>query len=323
MSLNSYNMMFTSIMILGVMISLSSNNLFMIWLGLEITFMSFMPTLSKSTKLMSHSSMKYFIIQSISSLMMMLGMLMMLNDLMHTNFILMFSLIIKIALAPFHTWLIMIIDNMNVNSMFMLITIMKFPLINLISIMMMKFDLLCMFSMICSSLCSLNQTSIRKLIAYSSVFNMGLLMPSLMMNSSWINFMTIYSLILLSMFILINKCNINFINQTLINEHSIMLKINMFILLISMGGMPPLMGFTLKLIIIEKLTMVNNYMMIMTISITSVIMMFIYIRLSFLIIMFSSIKNKWNLNIINKNSMIIFIMNLTWFPILILMKCMT
>nr|YP_011036758.1 NADH dehydrogenase subunit 2 [Conlopa bredoni]WRK21427.1 NADH dehydrogenase subunit 2 [Conlopa bredoni] len=320
MKLNFYNMLFLTMMILGMMISLSSNNLLMIWVGMEISFMCFMPMMSKSSKIMSHSSIKYYMVQSISSLIMILGMMLITSMMDLSISLISLSIMIKLALVPFHSWMILVIEQMDMWLILMLLILIKIPPINIASLIKSKMELICILSMSMSCIMTMNQTSMRKIIGYSSVFNMGMLMSTLNYNQTWIMFMMIYTMNLIIILTMMKKISMNFINQCLINEQNPQTKMNLSINLMSMGGMPPMMGFVMKMLIIEKLMEMKSIIMLLSISMFSVIMMFIYIRLSFLIIMFSSISMKWMMIKMDKMSMIFMLINMLTFPALMCTK---
>nr|QZZ18258.1 NADH dehydrogenase subunit 2 [Dikraneurini sp. SL-2021a] len=320
MKLNSSKLFFITFMIVGVMLCLSSNNWIMIWCGLEITLVSFLPIMVSNSMNASESTMKYFMIQSISSAMLMLGLIMMLSKINMGEKSITIAILLKMGIAPMHNWVLSIIEGMKFESVLILLTILKLPPIMITSYLSSKLLMIIMTTMIMGSMMGLNQNSTRKMIVYSSIFNLGLLLSVIKANNFWMSFWFMYSVLIWVLIKYMSELKTNYVNQMMINDKSLIKNVNLWFLLMSMGGLPPFMGFLMKLMVIEFLMLTNMYLVMVILITCSLIVMFFYTRMMFLIMMFFSLKSKlmmYNQSFINSSLMII---NLMIIPVMLTIK---
>nr|QFK69100.1 NADH dehydrogenase subunit 2 [Phymatostetha sp. B13] len=330
MMLNSTKMLFVMFMFMSTLISISSNNWLSGWMGLEINLMSFIPIMySKLNYYSSESSMKYFVIQSSSSMILLLGII--LTSLkINMNFSMMVmtcGLLTKVGVAPFHMWVPSIMEGINWINCLILSTWQKIAPLTLISYSMNN-EMLIMpsiLSLLIGAIGGLNQSSIKKLMAYSSINNMGWIIISMMMSMmTWINYFMIYSLMISMFMYMLNKENINYINQCFLSTFKSINKMFLLIMLLSMGGMPPMLGFMPKWMIIQLAMMFNMYIVTTVMVFSSLIVLFYYIQMSFSMLMINSQKLKWMEFSITNNKMVIlsFFINMFGFIMIILIKSM-
>nr|WRY72500.1 NADH dehydrogenase subunit 2 [Zyginella mandali] len=321
MKSNFNKIMFLIIIMLGVFTAVSSNNWIMIWCSLEIMLVSFMPIMISSKMITSQSTTQYFIIQSVSSTLLMVGvMLMVVKGDYNYSYLINTSLLIKMGVAPFHSWVLTVIEGLNYFAMFLLLTVMKIAPLMLLSYSMKSISLIIIITMMVGSVMGLNQNSLKKLIGYSSIYNMGLLISLLKFNIMWMLYLTVYSITLSMLMLNINKEKIKFINQMIIKEFSINKKLSLWLNMLSMGGMPPLLGFTIKFMVIQIL-MTNNFMIMLVMMIlSSLLVMFFYLRMTFLSIMNFSSQNKTEVHYIKNSSMIMLIINMMFIPMTLTIK---
>nr|YP_009175378.1 NADH dehydrogenase subunit 2 [Drabescoides nuchalis]ALF99730.1 NADH dehydrogenase subunit 2 [Drabescoides nuchalis] len=316
MSFNSTKTLLTNTMMIGVIMTICSNNWFSMWMGLEITLMSFIPMLQNNNILSSESMIKYFIVQSVASTLMLLSIFIMLIGVsMMNQYLLMTAMLIKVGSAPFHNWVIMIIETINYYEMWIMLTIIKMPPLTILyqtNVNKLTFPII--LGLILSSISCLNQTSMRKTIGFSSIYNMSMMILIVNKFNLLIIFMTIYSVMMGILVNFINKLKIKFVNQMIFNEKNVKLKLNLWINMLSMGGFPPLMGFFMKLLVIQMLLQ-ENITMTMVIMLTSMFVMMFYMRLAFTSMITIHSSMKWSKN--KYNNYFTMIINIILFPILI------
>nr|ATC73008.1 NADH dehydrogenase subunit 2 [Balclutha sp. EMHAU-2015-Zz052711] len=316
MFLNSTKLMLTNTMVIGVTMTICSNNWYSMWMGLEISLLSFIPLMQTSKALSSESMIKYYIVQSVASTLMLLSVSVMLIGVSMMNLLLTMSMLIKIGASPFHNWLMMIIETMNFYEIWILLTLMKMPPLSILFQINIKLvTVSVILGMILGSIMCLNQTSIRKTLGYSSIFNISLVLSIISNFNFMIIFMLIYSFMLLMFIFILMKFKINFINQMVFNEVNLMMKINLWINMLSMGGFPPLMGFLMKLIVIQFMIFNNEYFLLTIMMFTSIVVMLFYMRLMFTSLMFLSTSMKFVK--FNLNSSFNLIINLIVFPMIV------
>nr|YP_009443265.1 NADH dehydrogenase subunit 2 [Dendrolimus kikuchii]ATQ37404.1 NADH dehydrogenase subunit 2 [Dendrolimus kikuchii] len=303
MFLNSNKMFFMFILIFSTLISISSNSWFGCWIGLEINLLSFIPLISNSNNLlMSEASLKYFLTQSIASINLLFSILMkmiLLKNFDLNNFLSIMinsSLLMKMGSAPFHFWFPNIVEGLSWFNNFILMSWQKItPMILLSYYMNNNFLLIMMMvNIMIGAIGGLNQTSLRKLMTYSSINNLGWMIFAIMISENlWIFYFTTYSFLISIMIFMFYNLNMFFINQLFINNMKSMIKINLFVNFLSLGGLPPFIGFLPKWIIINFL--INNKMFLLSFIfiMMSLIMLFFYIRIIYSSLMFNYIKMKW------------------------------
>nr|AZL35868.1 NADH dehydrogenase subunit 2 [Cosmoscarta exultans] len=326
MIMNSTKMMFMMFMLMSTMMSLSSNNWFGGWMGLEINLMSFIPLmLNKFNYYSSESMMKYFIIQSMGSMIMLMGIIMMalkINN--QVNLLIMCGLMTKLGVAPFHMWIPSVIDGLSwLNCMIMfswqkVATLMLLSYLNNFSIMLLPITM----SLLIGAAGGINQSSLKKILAYSSINNMGWIMIAMKSSMTlWINYFLIYSFMIISLTLMLNKMNINYINQCFLTSFNSMNKLFLSMMLFSMGGLPPMLGFLPKWMVIQSMIYNNDYLMSIIMVMTSLITLFYYIRISMMMILVNSEKPKILSTMINKKLLFnLALINLLGFFMIMIMK---
>lgn len=321
-------MIFLTSLIIRTFISLSSNNWFGAWIGLEINLVSFIPLIYvKNNYYSSESSIKYFIIQRIRSIVLLFGIIILSFDLIINQSIIIMncSLIAKLGIAPFHIWLPGVIEGLRWINCLILSTWQKIGTLILISYIIVNRIIIIpsIISLIIGSFGGINQNSIKKLIAYSSINNIGWIIIGITIRFSlWINYFVIYIFIVFNLIYLFMKIEINYLNQFIVNLFYSPLKINISIILFSFGGLPPILGFLPKLIVIKSLIVNSITIILIIIIITSLITLFYYIRISILIIIINSIKIKLNNNFSINNSIIYLFtfINIFGFSLILIIK---
>nr|QTZ20362.1 NADH dehydrogenase subunit 2 [Spodoptera ornithogalli] len=300
---NSNKMFFFFILFFSTLISISSNSWFGCWIGLEINLLSFIPLISNSNNLFStEASLKYFLTQSIASLNFLFTILIKLTLMKNfemNNFLTIMmnsSMLMKMGSVPFHFWFPNIIEGLSWLNSFILMTWQKITPLILMSYYMNNYfiNIIIILNIIIGAIGGLNQTSLRKLMAFSSINNLGWMIMSISISETlWIFYFMLYSFMISIMCFFFYILNMYFINQLFINNMNFLIKINILINFLSLGGLPPFIGFFPKWIIINFLINNNMYLMTFIFVMMSLIMLFFYIRISYSAIMFNYMKNKW------------------------------
>nr|QIE12649.1 NADH dehydrogenase subunit 2 [Compsulyx cochereaui] len=313
---NSNKMFFLFILSFSTMISISSNSWFGCWIGLEINLLSFIPLISNSNNLLSsEASLKYFLTQSIASMnflfSILIKMIFMKNFEMNNFISIMInsSLLMKMGSAPFHFWFPNISEGLSWFNNFILMTWQKITPMILLSYYMNVYFLyfIIMLNVMIGALGGINQTSLRKMMTFSSINNLGWMIFSIMISENlWIFYFIMYSFLISIMFSLFYILNMFFINQLFINNMKIMIKLNLLINFLSLGGLPPFIGFLPKWIIINFLMINKLYIITFIMIMSSLITIYFYIRIIYSSFLFNYIKMKW-FKIFIKNKFMILI----------------
>nr|YP_009121459.1 NADH dehydrogenase subunit 2 [Parnassius cephalus]AJF41832.1 NADH dehydrogenase subunit 2 [Parnassius cephalus] len=302
-NLNSNKMFFYFILFFSTLISISANSWLGCWIGLEINLLSFIPLISNSKNLLSsEAALKYFLTQSIASInflfSILLKMILLKNFEINNLFSILInsSMLMKLGSAPFHFWFPNIIEGLSWFNCFILMTWQKIsPMILLSYYMNNNFLMFIMiFNVIVGTMGGINQTSLRKLMSFSSINNLGWMLAALMMTENlWIFYLMMYSFLISIMCFFFNMLNIYYINQLFIMNMKFSLKMSLLINFLSLGGLPPFLGFFPKWIIINFLIMNKLFIISFIFIMMSLIMLFFYIRIMYSSIMFNYLKMKW------------------------------
>nr|WEV93844.1 NADH dehydrogenase subunit 2 [Patania chlorophanta] len=302
-SLNSNKMFFMFILFFSTLISISSNSWFGCWIGLEINLLSFIPLISNSNNILSsEASLKYFLIQSIASinfLFFIIFKMILMKNFENNYFISIMinsSLLMKMGSTPFHFWFPNIVEGMSWFNNFILMTWQKITPIILLSYYFNKNLLIIIIIMnsIIGAIGGLTQTSLRKLMAFSSINNLGWMLSSMMISENlWMFYFFFYSFLISIMCFSFYYFNMFFINQLFFLNINYMIKLFLLINFLSLGGLPPFIGFFPKWIVINFLLMNNFFFLTIILIMMSLIMLFFYIRILYSSFMFNYLKLKW------------------------------
>uniref|UniRef100_A0AAU7YUV9 NADH-ubiquinone oxidoreductase chain 2 n=1 Tax=Cheilosia ochreipila TaxID=3103808 RepID=A0AAU7YUV9_9MUSC len=307
---NSSKILFIFILMMSTMITISANSWLSAWMGLEINLLSFIPLMSDNNLMSNESSLKYFLTQTIASSILLLAVILFMfkNNYMnqthinnYINMIILSSLLMKTGAAPFHFWFPNVMEGLNWMNSLILMTWQKIAPLMLISYLIIKFMLFwsIILSVIIGSLGGLNQTSLRKLMTFSSINHLGWMLMSMYSNESlWINYFLFYSFLSFNLIFLFNMFKLFHINQLFsLFFFNKMLKFTLFLNLLSLGGLPPFMGFIPKWLMIQYLTFNNQLFMLMIMIMMSLITLFFYLRLCYTAFMLNYFENNVIFNI--------------------------
>nr|YP_010274891.1 NADH dehydrogenase subunit 2 [Tagiades menaka]UJV31586.1 NADH dehydrogenase subunit 2 [Tagiades menaka] len=316
-NINSNKMFFFFMLIFSTLISISSNSWMGCWIGLEINLLSFIPLISNSNNLFSsEASLKYFLTQSIASIHFLFSILLkmiFMKNFEINNFISILinsSLLMKMGSAPFHFWFPNIIEGMSWLNCFILMTWQKItPMILLSYYLNINFLIIIMLiNTIIGAIGGLNQTSLRKLMSFSSINNLGWLMFAIMISESlWLLYFFLYSFLVSIMCFMFYIMNVYFINQLFMFNMNFLFKFFLFVNFLSLGGLPPLLGFFPKWMIINFMILNKFFIISFIFIMMSLITLFFYIRIIYSCLLFNYLKLKW-LKIYIKNNYLSFVL---------------
>nr|QBF00273.1 NADH dehydrogenase subunit 2 [Stegana triodonta]QBF00274.1 NADH dehydrogenase subunit 2 [Stegana triodonta] len=306
---NSNKILFVFIMMAGTMITITSNSWMSAWMGLEINLLSFIPLMSDSNNLMStEASLKYFLIQALASAVLLFSIILMMmknnlnfevNSFLISSMMLS-SLLLKSGSAPFHFWFPNIMESLSWMNCLLMMTWQKIAPLMLISNTNIKMILYMsiILSVIIGSLGGLNQSSLRKLMAFSSINHLGWMLVALMTNETiWLIYFLMYSFLSFCLIFMFNNFKIFYFNQMFsLYFNSKILKFCLFLNFLSLGGLPPFLGFFPKWIVIQQLSLDSQYFILMILLMSALITLFFYLRMCYSAFMLNYYENNWKMN---------------------------
>nr|QNG56210.1 NADH dehydrogenase subunit 2 [Pediacus sp. MJ-2020] len=326
---NLFKIMFINSLMFGTLLTISAYSWMSMWMGLEINLLSIIPLMNNPQNVYpSESAMKYFMTQMMASIILLFSIILMMNKseiLNNNNFYLMMmfnsSLMTKMGAAPFHFWFPEIMEGLNWMNCFIMLTWQKLaPMIIIMynNNMLIYLSYIIIISSLIGSMMGLNQSSMRKIMTYSSINHIGWMLASIISNKMiWILYFIIYSLLTLNLILIFNKYNIFYLNQlnNFFNKNK-MMKFYFNMNFLSLGGLPPFLGFLPKWFTINTLIINNSFFITLIVIILTLITLFFYLRIIFsnlTLFMTEQIymnNNKMNYNIlfINNISLIMMIL---------------
>nr|YP_010029147.1 NADH dehydrogenase subunit 2 [Hybomys trivirgatus]QOU10053.1 NADH dehydrogenase subunit 2 [Hybomys trivirgatus] len=282
---------------MGPMITMASTNLMLMWVGLEMSLLAIIPLLiNKKNPRTTEAATKYFITQATASMIFLLTIVLNYKQLgtwtfqQQTNNILptmmLIALSMKLGLAPFHYWLPEVTQGIPLHTGLILLTWQK---IAPLSIMYQIYQMLnptiiltlAITSIFMGAWGGLNQTQTRKIMAYSSIAHMGWMLAILPYNPNLtlLN-LFIYIMLTIPMFMVLMTTTSTTINSMsmLWNKTPMFLALTS-LLLLSLGGLPPLTGFLPKWAIITELLKNDCPTMATLMAMMALLNLFFYTRL--------------------------------------------
>nr|QGZ04934.1 NADH dehydrogenase subunit 2 [Phrynocephalus forsythii] len=302
----------TSIMItalsiaMGTIMAMSSSNWLMAWIGLELNMLAILPTISKpKTTRASEATIKYFLTQAIASAMILLSSttnawqtgswdIMELKNKFSTTTMAL-SLMMKMGAAPVHFWLPEVLQGATLQTALLITTWQKLAPITLMYMISNNIQPTLLtsagiLSMIVGGLGGINQTQLRKTMAYSSINNLGwtIMIMALSPNLAIMN-ISIYIIMTTPIFLMMTNASTKTLqNLTTTWTTSTTMTISIALLMLSTSGLPPFTGFTPKMLALNEL-ITQKLTMLATLAImTSLISLLFYLRITYLIMMLTS-----------------------------------
>nr|ACY72099.1 NADH dehydrogenase subunit 2 [Pycnonotus simplex]QDJ94374.1 NADH dehydrogenase subunit 2 [Pycnonotus pseudosimplex]QDJ94375.1 NADH dehydrogenase subunit 2 [Pycnonotus pseudosimplex] len=292
-------LIFTTSLLLGTTITISSNHWIMAWAGLEINTLAILPMISKSHHPRAiEAATKYFLTQAAASALVLFSSM---TNAWHTGqwditqlthptscLILTSAVAMKLGLAPFHFWFPEVLQGSPLITGLLLSTMMKFPPMTLLFITSPSLNstLLVYMALLSAALggwMGLNQTQIRKILAFSSISHLGWMAIIISYNPklTLLNFY-LYALMTTATFLTLNSIKVSKLSTLMTTWTKIpSLSAMLLLTLLSLAGLPPLTGFLPKWLIIQELTKQNMAIAAIIISLLSLLSLFFYLRLAY------------------------------------------
>nr|YP_002290832.1 NADH dehydrogenase subunit 2 [Ophiophagus hannah]AAL66828.1 NADH dehydrogenase subunit 2 [Ophiophagus hannah]ACF94337.1 NADH dehydrogenase subunit 2 [Ophiophagus hannah] len=298
MNLTSWLMITTSIA-LSTILTTTATHWLMVWTCLEINTLSMIPIISKPHHpRATEAATKYYLTQTMASTTLLFAATT--NALNTSNWetnittdpatmtIITMALMMKMAAAPFHFWLPEVAQGTTTMTTLTILTWQKIaPLAIMLTIhknMNQTFLLSsAILSVMVGGLGSLNQTQLRKLLAFSSIAHTGWILATMTTapEISALTFM-IYAMTTTPIFLSINHTlttTIKDLGTIWTTTPHLMMVLTLTTL--SLGGLPPLTGFMPKWLILNKMTSMNMVIEATTMAVSSMMSLYVYLRLTY------------------------------------------
>nr|AAV51206.1 NADH dehydrogenase subunit 2 [Onychoprion aleuticus] len=298
--MNPHAKLITSLsLLLGTTITISSNHWVMAWTGLEINTLAIIPLISKSHHPRAiEAVIKYFLVQAAASTLVLFSSMI---NAWHTGqwditqltyptscLLLTTAIGMKLGLVPFHFWFPEVLQGSSLTTALLLSTMMKFPPIIILFMTSHSLNPALLTSMAIASAAlggwmGLNQTQIRKILAFSSISHLGW-MTIIIIYSPKLTLLTfyLYSLMTTTVFLTLSTIKVVKLSTMMTSwTKTPMLNATLMLSLLSLAGLPPLTGFLPKWLIIQELTKQEMTSTATIITMLSLLGLFFYLRLAY------------------------------------------
>nr|ABB42987.1 NADH dehydrogenase subunit 2 [Hemibarbus longirostris] len=284
---------------LGTTLTFASSHWLLAWMGLEINTLAIVPLMAQHHHPRAvEATTKYFLTQATAAAMILFAsttnawitgewdMNNMSNPLATT--MIMIALALKIGLAPMHFWMPEVLQGLDLVTGLILSTWQKLAPLALIIQTSQAIDPLILttlglLSTIIGGWGGLNQTQLRKILAYSSIAHMGWMIIvlqyapqlTLVALATYI-FMTSAAFLTLK---LVSATKITVLATTWSSNPT--LTATAALVLLSLGGLPPLTGFMPKWLILQELTKQGLPATATIMALAALLSLYFYLRLCY------------------------------------------
>nr|AIE43264.1 NADH dehydrogenase subunit 2 [Aplocheilichthys spilauchen] len=293
---------------LGTTITLTSSHWLLAWMGLEINTLAIIPLMSQNHHPRAvEASTKYFLTQATAAAMLLFASIsnawltgqwdiqQMSHPLVSSMMIL--ALALKIGLAPLHVWLPEVLQGLDLTTGLILSTWQKLaPFCLIIQIHPHDPTILIILGLLSTFIGGwggLNQTQLRKVLAYSSIAHLGW-MAIIIQFSTPLALVTLltYFLMTFSLFLSFKVTNSTTINALATSwAKNPALTSLLPLILLSLGGLPPLTGFFPKWMILLELSTQQLAATATIAALSALLSLYFYLRLSYAMTLTASPNN--------------------------------
>nr|YP_009311126.1 NADH dehydrogenase subunit 2 [Labeo cylindricus]BAV69730.1 NADH dehydrogenase subunit 2 [Labeo cylindricus] len=284
---------------LGTTLTFASSHWLLAWMGLEINTLAITPLMAQHHHPRAvEATTKYFLTQATAAAMILFASTTnawmtgewSINDLSNplASTMFMIALALKIGLAPMHFWMPEVLQGLDLTTGLILSTWQKLAPFALIIQTAQTIDptlltLLGVTSTLMGGWGGLNQTQLRKILAYSSIAHMGWMIII-------IQYAPQLTLIALGTYIVMTSAaflTLKASSTTKINtlattwSKTPILASTTALALLSLGGLPPLTGFLPKWLILQELTKQDLPITATIMALAALISLYFYLRLCY------------------------------------------
>nr|WNH36885.1 NADH dehydrogenase subunit 2 [Scopeloberyx robustus] len=283
---------------LGTTITFASSHWLLAWMGLEMNTLSILPLMA-----MSHhpraveATLKYFMVQAMAAALILFASIT--NacltgqwDILQTThylplLLITLALTLKLGLAPFHTWLPEVLQGQELSIGLILSTWQKLAPLALIVQIQPHTPTIVMglgvTSILVGAYGGLDQVLVRKMLAYSSIAHLGWVLVILHVSVP-LALLALFTYFIMSFssflaFKLNFSTNINSLATAWTKSPA--LAALMPLVLLALGGLPPLTGFAPKWLILQELTKQEYAPVATAAALAALLSVYFYLRLSY------------------------------------------
>nr|WNH22181.1 NADH dehydrogenase subunit 2 [Varicus bucca] len=283
---------------LGTTLTFASSHWLLAWMGLEINTLAIIPLMAQHAHPRAvEATTKYFLTQATAAATLLFASTtnawltgqwdihLMTHPVPATIIIL--ALALKIGLAPLHTWLPEVLQGLDLTTGLILSTWQKLaPFALLLQLPLHNQTLVVLLGLISTLVGGwggLNQTQLRKVLAYSSIAHLGWMLLIIQFAPALTALALVLYLVMTSTaFLTLKLKKATTMNALATSWTKAPLLTAIFpLVLLSLGGLPPLTGFLPKWLILQELTKQGLPLTATLAALTALLSLYFYLRLSY------------------------------------------
>nr|WNH22766.1 NADH dehydrogenase subunit 2 [Rypticus saponaceus] len=283
---------------LGTTITFASSHWLLAWMGLEINTLAIIPLMAQQHHPRAvEATTKYFLTQATAAATLLFASTTNawltgqwdIQQMCHPipTTLLTLALALKIGLAPLHLWLPEVLQGLDLTTGLILATWQKLaPFALLLQIQPTNSTILIILgltSTLVGGWGGLNQTQLRKILAYSSIAHLGWMVLVLQFSPS-LTLLTLFTYIIMTfstflVFKLSKATNINMLATSWAKAPALTTLTPL--ILLSLGGLPPLTGFMPKWLILQELAKQDLAPTATLAALSALLSLYFYLRLTY------------------------------------------
>nr|AWX90329.1 NADH dehydrogenase subunit 2 [Auchenoglanis occidentalis] len=284
---------------LGTTLTFMSSHWLLAWMGLEINTLAILPLMAQHHHPRAvEATTKYFLAQAAAAATILFAStinawatgewnIYYLTNPVATTLTTM-ALALKVGLAPMHFWMPPVMQGLNLTTGLIMATWQKLAPFALLIQMAQNthpqlLTTLSLLSVLVGGWAGLNQTQLRKILAYSSIAHLGWMVIIIQFKPQ----LTILTLIIYIMMTTAAFLTFKLLATTKINtlatnwSKTPILTTTAALSLLSLGGLPPLTGFMPKWLILQELTIQNLPLTATIMALSALLSLYFYLRLCY------------------------------------------
>ena len=236
------------------------------------------------------------------------------------NILIILRIFIKLGIIPFHRWFIRILKTSSIYILILLSSIQKLIPLIIINNLYIENNLIyvsIVLILIINVLLLPRTINLNKILSISSLNNLiWLLYRTITSVKLILIFIFIYTFLLIRLNIIYNYYNFNMFLQ--INSINFFDKVILRIIFISLGGIPPMLGFLIKFIILKIIFLYENLFIIILIIFSSLILLYYYLsRIYYFLVNIPRLKINFKVNIFFIKK-VVYVISIIFFNIFII-----
>lgn len=256
---------------IGALVSVFRTNWFGVWIGIELTVLSFIPVLNKEDTVSEDRATFYLLVQALGSTILIIkGSELGTYDI-DTKLWIATALLLKLGAAPFHYWYPLVAQQLLWYDIIPFITLMKIPPLTILVISELEqltvlFFIVAMICGIVGAYGGIYQLCLRELLIYSSINHLGwILIPVITSQQRWLIYFLVYRIIVILVVETLVSHDVNYLHELEHAKISWLKKHTLFLGLCSLAGLPPFLGFFPKWLVIEDRILFVNVVCVLVI----------------------------------------------------------